>query len=175
MSIGEICQKAEELAKLYNPEGLSPFPFEAILKDRADLVIISSSTLDDSLSGAIVLEKEKYAIVINKNKIKTRQYFTTAHELGHYFLHQDILKENKVIIDGEVSLDGASIMYRADSHAYSNIETEANNFAASLIMPEELIRKAWGEIKNIEKCADIFNVSVAAMAIRLERLNIFPD
>jgi Zn-dependent peptidase ImmA (M78 family) len=39
-------------------------------------------------------------------------------------------------------------------------------------MPKDLVISAWSTLKNIEECAKIFNVSVSAMSIRLERLGL---
>jgi Zn-dependent peptidase ImmA (M78 family) len=174
MTIEEIIIQAEEIAKKYNPTGLSPFPFENIVRDKGDLFLYETDVLKEQTSGAIFYDqdKKKFVIAINQSKPKTRKYFTTAHELGHYFLHQEIIKREDVLIDGENTLDGTNILYRLDEPEKSKIETEANNFAASLIMPSELVEKAWNTFHSVEECANIFNVSVAAMSIRLERLGL---
>lgn len=173
MEILDVTKKAERIIEKYNSEGLSPFPYERIEADRDDLKIVLIP-LNDDLSGVIEFDKNKnkFTIFINVNKSKTRQHFTIAHELGHYFLHQDIIKEEEVIIDGENSLDGNRVLFRLDSYTSTKIETEANNFAASLIMPVGLVKNAWNTFKNVEECARIFNVSISAMSIRLEKLNL---
>lgn len=164
---------AEKIANQYNPEGFSPFPFEKIQGDKKDLSIFINDQMGDDISGAIMFdaENDNFSILINKNKPKTRQHFTIAHEVGHYFLHQNEIKNNP-FIDGDNNLDSGNILYRADNYPSNQLETEANNFAASLIMPEKLVRRAWNDIQDVEKCASIFNVSVSAMAIRLERLGL---
>jgi len=168
----EISNKAEEIARIYNREGFSPFPYENIQKDRKDLNIFLTNFEDEEISGVILYKEEKFNILINKSKPKTRQHFTIAHELGHYFLHPDIIKSEEVIVDGDNFLDGSQILYRLDVAERNIIETEANNFAASLIMPEELVKKAWNTVRNADECAKIFQVSVLAMSIRLERLDL---
>ncbi|HVA96541.1 MAG TPA: ImmA/IrrE family metallo-endopeptidase [Candidatus Acidoferrales bacterium] len=171
MTKQEISELGEQIAQKYNPQGLSPFPFEKIQEANNDLKIYIA-TLDDQISGAIGFNENVFNIFINNNKPKTRQHFTTAHEVGHYFLHKDIIKKQQVLVDSDQYLDGNSFLYRLDSAEPTQIETEANNFAASLIMPEGLVRKAWESIKNIEECAKIFNVSTSAMSVRLERLTL---
>jgi Zn-dependent peptidase ImmA (M78 family) len=173
MNKQEICDLAESIARQYNPEGLSPFPYEKITEDKRDLEIYLADTAE-GISGATQYLKDEgtFRVLVNKNKPRTRQNFTIAHELGHYFLHQDIIKNEDVLIDGESSLDGSNILFRLDAAETSRIETEANNFAAALIMPTELVRSAWLTLKNIEECANIFNVSVSAISIRLERLGL---
>lgn len=174
MEINDITQRAEDVAAKYNPEGYSPFPFEKIESDIKNLSIIFSDKLDSNISGAILYDKEKdfFVIFINKLKPETRIYFTVAHELGHYFLHKEVISQEEAIVDGDIYLDGQNILYRLDSQERNKIEREANNFAATLIMPERLVRDVWSKLKSVEECAKIFKVSVSAMSIRLERLRI---
>jgi Zn-dependent peptidase ImmA (M78 family) len=173
MNLEEISRFGEELAVQYNPEGLSPFPFEHIQKDRKDLSIYVTEMEDNDISGVISFDKEQtnFKILVNTTKAFTRRHFTIAHELGHYFLHQELIKQETVLVDGDDSLR-QNMLFRLDSAEYSRIESEANNFAASLIMPKELVLKAWDTFKNVEECAKIFNVSVTSMSIRLERLGL---
>ncbi|MFA4844656.1 MAG: ImmA/IrrE family metallo-endopeptidase [Candidatus Margulisiibacteriota bacterium] len=173
-SLAEISTEAEEIACKYNPDGLSPFPFENILQDKSDLKILDSYKLPENVSGAIVLNNDvnKYLILVNKQKPVTRQYFTTAHEIGHYFLHKEQIKSSNIIVDYEDLLDSNSALFRADSITTNQIEREANNFAAVLLMPEKLVRTVWAKLNNIEECAKVFNVSVIAMSIRLGKLGL---
>lgn len=171
MTKQEVSDFAEQIAQQYNPQGLSPFPFENIQELNKDLNIYLAA-LDDQISGAVGFNDNIFTIFINSNKPKTRQHFTTAHEIGHYFLHQDLTKKQQVLVDSDQYLDGNNFLYRLDSAEPTVVETDANNFAASLIMPETLVRKAWESINDIEECAKIFNVSQIAMRVRLERLTL---
>lgn len=167
-------QKAVEIFNLYNPNGLVPFPFDEITKAEPDLEIKYLSDLDENLSGAILYlsENQKFVILVNSNKPKTRQYFTLAHELGHFYLHKKLIKDGKGLVDKENTLDSSTILFRNDIAKNDQIERHANRFAAVLIMPEELVKDAWNELKDVGKCADVFGVSVLAMSIRLEKLGI---
>jgi Zn-dependent peptidase ImmA (M78 family) len=174
MDIKSIRDLAEEIAKKYNPEGLAPFPFERILEDHKDLQIFTSNKLPQDLSGAINFnEKSKFfEILINKNKSVTRQHFTSAHEVGHYFLHKETIQYHQVLVDGEVLVDENFELHRSDTPELSQVEKEANNFAASLIMPNDLTIQLWETFHDIEECAHIFVVSPIAMTIRLESLGL---
>lgn len=173
MDLREVEQQAESLAKQYNPSGLSPFPFESIINSNSDLEVFSVK-ISESVSGVITYDvsTSKYRIFMNPDKPATRQQFTLAHEIGHYFLHKDIIKSEEGLIDVDGNLDGGNILYRLDEGESTKVEVEANRFAASLIMPKELVEKAWNELKNVEECAKVFNVSVSAMSVRLERLKL---
>lgn len=113
---------------------------------------------DQNIAGAF--DRGARCIYINSTDPKTRRTFTIAHELGHYFLHQDVDKD---------------VLFRErpprDSHERrEHIETEADLFAAQLLMPEETIRIFWPFAESIQQLADIFAVSYIAMKTRLQYL-----
>lgn len=82
-----------------------------------------------------------------------RPRFTAAHELGHFVLHQ-----------------GATLQ-RANPHelpAFRNSESQANHFAASLLMPERLITPGTSVASLIKR----FGVSADAAQRRLNKLGL---
>ena len=170
--ITEASRKGEEVAKKYNAETQIPFPFEEIANDCGDLDIFLADLHDVSpgehVSGLILFreQEEKFKIIVDENKPKNRQYFTIAHELGHYFLHKGPLKEKQFAIDGDPTL------YRSDNGLTNIEETQANHFAASLLMPAARVEEVWGKVRSVERCAEFFHVSVSAMGIRLEILKL---
>ncbi len=173
MNLEQIHKLAEEISSKYNPDKEAPFPYKNVLNDKSDLNIWYLDLEDDDVSGATLYRNDKFTILINTKKHENRQHFTLGHELGHYFLHQDILKEKNGLIDGDSFLDGNKVLYRIDDHEKRNkIEKEANHFAASLIMPASLVKKAWKANDNIEEIAQIFKVSTLAMSIRLTQLGL---
>ena len=169
--LSEASKMGEKVAEKFNPQTDIPFPFEKIVNRYEDLELRSGNLSDvwddNNLSGLILYEKEKFLIVIERNKPENRQYFTIAHELGHYFLHKDILKEKNMVVDGD------AILHRLDNGLTNIQESEANYFAASLLMPEKRVRKAWNFFdEDIEKCAKLFSVSLSAMSIRVDILGL---
>jgi Zn-dependent peptidase ImmA (M78 family) len=174
MTYREINELAEKYASIYNPENLTPFPYENITKVHNDLDILYLDPDDDGVSGVILYEEaeNKFSILINATKHSNRQNFTLGHELGHYFLHQDILKQEKGFVDDDNFLDTSNIMYRLDDAQQSRYETEANHFAAGLLMPSRLVYEAWEVVHDIEECAKLFKVSTIAMSIRLTELEL---
>ena len=174
MTYSEINELAEKYASTYNPDNLTPFPYENVTKAHGDLDILYLDPDDDTMSGVILYEEveNKFSILINATKHSNRQNFTLGHELGHYFLHQDILKREKGFIDGDTSLDTNNILYRLDDAQQSEYETEANHFAAGLLMPARLVQEAWEVVHDIEECAKLFKVSTVAMSIRLTELEL---
>ncbi len=119
---------------------------------------------DDKISGALYRRPDETVIGLNALHPKTRKRFTVAHEIGHFVLH-----------DEEVFIDQ---VYRRSDQATNSTETEANRFAAALLMPAELVM---GEVKqydpplrsdHVEEIARRFEVSQQAMTFRLENLGI---
>lgn len=176
MTQDEITRLAEDLANKFNPGSIAPFPYENIVAAHPDLEIHHTDIEDDTVSGVTLFEEGRYTILINSTKPETRQHFTLGHELGHYFLHKDLLDSSKGIVDKDIWIDVPNMLFRVDdTTGDTRIETEANVFAASLLMPEGLVRRAWEAFGSIEECARIFKVSAVAMSIRLTRLGLVQE
>ena len=115
------------------------------------------------ISGLIYLDNEQGEKIIAVNKVDNtlRQRFTIAHELGHYFLHFNDIDE-----------DGSFVSFRASRSAR---ETEANNFAAELLMPEDILREEYNlsYIPSVSYLASKFKVSTEAMGYRLKNLGLW--
>lgn len=99
------------------------------------------------------------AILINKERLyPAERTFTLAHEFGHYVLHEKTEK------------------FRLDLFNYSNNskesaeETEANYFAASLLMPKKEVEAMQVLTKDPEVIAKYFGVSKSAIEKRIEWL-----
>jgi Zn-dependent peptidase ImmA (M78 family) len=173
MTLEQIRALAEDTAAAYNPQHVAPFPYERVTEGRPDLKIYFTELDDDEISGATLHEDGEFTILINTTKPGTRQHFSLGHELGHYFLHTDILKAEKAIIDSEDALAGPRILFRQENTSNEQLEREANAFAATLIMPADLVRQGWDAVdSDIEKLAQIFQVSTIAMSIRLTELGL---
>ncbi|MEK7128008.1 MAG: ImmA/IrrE family metallo-endopeptidase [Patescibacteria group bacterium] len=107
-------------------------------------------------------EKDKKIIYIEKTDSPQRKLFSIAHELGHVFLnHQH-----------------ASVLYRItrgdDGLQYHEKESEANSFAAHLLIPEFMLRDYMRRYNlsksDYEVLADIFGVPITSMRYTLEYL-----
>src|SRR5690606_9462941 len=93
------------------------------------------------------------------------QRFSVAHELGHYFLDGHI--DHVLPKDGVHSSHAGFVS--ADPY-----ELEADNFAAGLLMPASLFRKALGKhepgFAAVESVAALCRTSLTATAIRYAEL-----
>lgn len=111
----------------------------------------------DSCEGRLITNANGGTIRVGINQSEERRRFTIAHEIGHYRLHKEVL-----IIDNKQDF--------SSWHGRS-VETEANIFAAELLMPEflfatELKRKcpSMELVKNLSKK---YRTSKLATAIQM--------
>jgi hypothetical protein len=135
----------------------------------------------------------------DKNPAKRGRYhFTLAHEAGHWRLHRRIYQRPKD--QPLLKLEGMEQPnYVCRSSDSSPIEWQANYFAACLLMPRELVKRAWHEWRGgmdpiylpdlrgqatkaasddwllenaAQPLAGQFHVSTEAMRIRLEEMEL---
>lgn len=112
----------------------------------------------DYVAGVFVNDCEFPVIVVNSRDRRTRQRFTLAHELGHYFL-------------------GHRRRSFAEPGGKSPLEREANRFAASLLMPAAWVRRSWKDYASnrenrLPLIAELYEVSQAAMEVRVKELGL---
>lgn len=107
---------------------------------------------------------DEFSIFIEESHHFNRKRFTLAHELGHYFLHNEVIKTDGIYIDNKESLMFRGLVYSEEEH-------EANMFAAEYLMPENEVRKLYNKYWVTEILANHFKVSLLAMAYRID--NIF--
>ena len=125
------------------------------------------------MSGVLIIEQGEATIGYNKNEHRVRNRFTIAHELGHYMLH----KEKDLFVDKDFK-----IMFRTiPSNDVNEIhEKEANEFAASILMPEDLLRREidlldldYTDENAVKILAKKFDVSPISMSIRISKISFF--
>ncbi len=97
-------------------------------------------------------------ITVDKSVCNSQKWrFVIAHELGHFELHPQ--------------LDQFKLCTAADLRDYKGgVETEANHFAAELLMPEPLVKplcdKNNPSLHDVRIVADMFRTSLTSSAIR---------
>ncbi|MEX5710560.1 ImmA/IrrE family metallo-endopeptidase [Parafrankia sp. FMc6] len=103
-------------------------------------------------SGRTAWSNGRWMIRLDSNDSLTRQRFTLMHELKHVF-------------DAPLAEDLYVKLTRAQ------IERVCDHFAGCLLMPKRMVKKLWRRgIRDPEDLADYFQVSRAAMGVRLQVL-----
>ena len=149
--------------RVFKKHSLSlPVKIDSLLKLYATVIFDSIPiTGVDGIAVNIKVPGKVPVVFINVDTTDTRQRFTMAHELGHLVIpwHTGI---NERSMTSEVS--------------YSEIEKEANRFAAELLMPNTYIKSIAIKSDNLAKAhkevCKRLNVSPLAAATHI--INTFP-
>lgn len=142
----------------------APVDVEAVA--RALGIEINYAHLGSEISGMIERKKGgSYLISINQNDPKTRQRFTLAHELGHFIYHKDKMGDG---IDDDRMYRSTNVGKYHNTNIGQREESQANRFAANLLMPWDLINKLQDSgVNSCDAMAERLGVSKQAMCIRL--------
>lgn len=137
-----------------------PVPVEQVA--AACGVRVAGGDFDAAISGFFLDLESGPTIGFNRSHSPVRQRFTIAHELGHYVLrHHD-----------HFHLDLASPAQQGTPPGYDwRDERSANEFAAELLMPAELVIAAHSRYKD-SRLPGLFEVSKEAMGFRLVNLGL---
>ena len=111
------------------------------------------------VSGSVRWSRGLWMIAINRHEPQVRQRFSLAHELKH-------------VLDAPFG-DVLYPEWRGMS-SHDRAEQIANHFAACLLMPKAWVRSAFFNqgLTDLRRLAYRFDVSQAAMRIRLESLGL---
>ena len=173
--VKNIRSKAKKVAKQVREEfklDSAPVLLEPVAEANGIRVVYSDKLEKDNISGMLFYEEGTPLIVINKFNNPERQRFTFAHELGHFYLHQNsnfVDRENNSKVNFRNGRSGLAIDAK---------EIQANTFAADILMPKETLKDSVVRFieKNpsskvddlIQEIADDFQVNPLAMEYRLK-------
>ena len=150
----------------------APVPVDEVARYLG--IQVDEADLGEECSGMLVRDEDYAVIGVNANHHEHRKRFTIAHEIAHFMLHG-----GEAYIDKPPHIDFRA----ADSGSGTQQEeTEANQFAAALLMPADQVRAAVAEqpfdpagddeLLNLARC---FKVSPQAMTTRLIHLGLISD
>ena len=127
----ELAKRAEEVLRNHRMWQIPVDPFAIVNEEEIEL---APGEYKSRFDGRIkyLEEIDAYSLayrVRGQGRSEGRVRFTIAHELGHYYLHRDYLRS------------GHSHSSQVDFRSGDEMEQEADEFAASLLMPMELFRK----------------------------------
>lgn len=134
-----------------------PFPEQAIeCLPRVDVRYVGQRRL----AGALQWTGGHWCIAVNRDDTWGRQRFSMCHELKHLIDHP--LKD---------------ALYRDGRFGSAHIQAEraADYFAACLLMPKSWVKRVFYEegVRDERVLARRFQVSVAAMRVRLDQLGLY--
>lgn len=148
-----------EADRLLEAAGITrePVPLRDVVS-ALNLSLVEADRAPFSCEATLVPLGDGHAVSLRGGGNEARRRFSIAHEIGHFMLHPGRARHER---GGPVS------------EAMRVQEREADAFAAELLMPEHLVRRAALEDgADARRLADRFEVSVAAMSLRLRRLGL---
>lgn len=157
----EIAARIHELA----PELATNFSIHALCRQLDVERIEEVST--DAFEAALLMDanKEFGSILLAKGRSAKRHRFSIGHELGHFLIPTHMPRPGERF---QCSLADLHLVDSREKDRRKRIETEANRFAAALLMPRVQLRKATasrqpnlGEICHL---ATAYGMSKEAMA-----------
>lgn len=173
MSITRAVDSATTLLGAHSIKNV-PVPVEQLAAKLGMRIL--REPLDADVSGLLVTNSSGAVIIANEDDPPVRQRFTIAHEIGHFVLKHQFEE------GGHVHVDRGNYISQRGTRASQGVdprEIEANWFAASLLMPEELVREQVAQLKasvlfdqHVDVLSSKFNVSSQAMTIRLQHLRL---
>ena len=155
------CRKMMEKHGIEDP---TEFPIELIVSGIG--AIFNECPLTNA-DGRIVFGENSAIITVNSNiEYEGKRRFTIAHEIGHFIMHNKLIPVHN---DTDATLE-----YFKQGHQ----ETEANEFASELLMPESLfIKECAGKPFSPEllrHLSDRFKTSITSTAYKYFELGSHP-
>lgn len=125
-------------------------------------VLVLMVDAPDGISGAACRLPEMDAVLINRRETIGRRSFNLAHELFHILTWENIPPDQAGFIEN------------------SRVERLANNFASSLLMPTDVLKKhgEWSAldddalIRELNMAADRLRVTTSALRLRLSDIGM---
>lgn len=140
----------------------TPLPVDPIHIARSQGIQVFTAALEEGVSGLLIRRAgDEPRIYLNESESRTRQRFTTAHELGH-FAQRAGSHAVLAFVDRRDQLAGRGT---------DPDEVYANRFAAALLMPSEAARRL-RDYLDVSTMAKQFGVSPEAMTNRLKNLRV---
>ena len=154
--------------------GAGQLPVDPAFHAEAHGAQVRTKPMEPSTSGMLLRPEDGSVwIVVNSTHSDNRRRFSIAHELGHLLLHPS----TDAYVDSFGTAIGVNLRDERAARGTNRFEIEANAFAASLLMPEPLVREmvvslpAGGDPEDeVAELAEQFGVSEQAMTYRLTNL-----
>lgn len=158
-------EAAEDAAKLLRAAWGDAIPVDPVAIAREAGLRVLEAELDEKTLGALVKRPQQDpTILLNKGDGYNRKRFTCAHELGHFVRRSEEADEYTTVdLRNDFSASGSDPE-----------EIYANEFAASLLMPEDEVRSLVEAGMDDLEMAIRFKVSREAMQNRLDNLDLTP-
>ena len=129
------------------PDMPIPIPVEEIAR-QVDIIDIREFETDGFEGGLIAfVDKSRGTILVNQRSPRQRRRFTVGHELGHFLIPTHKPKDEQGFRCSTADMNRGS--FKPTDRA-AQMEVEANQFAASLLMPHVFFRKDMARLRGAD-------------------------
>lgn len=166
--IGQTDSPAFAANKVHNFLGWSnPDDFTVDEMALALNIMVRDIPIEGS-EGRILIDGDSAIMSVSSSiNYAPKRNFVVAHEIGHFILHKNI---TKLFSDNEKTL---SDWFQNGPH-----EQQANEFAAELLMPEQMFKSKLGKRKLnlalVQELSTYFKTSLTATFLRYVKCGDFP-
>jgi Zn-dependent peptidase ImmA (M78 family) len=153
LRLEEIWDFAEAVRNLYWSAGTLPVDVEAIVEFKLKLGIDPEHNLMQKTDMEAYLRSDLTGIVVDHDhymdeKFANRMRFSFAHELGHFFLHEDFY----TTVVFESAEEWKEILLSLPDTEYRYFEYQANEFAGRLLVPrEDLVQEIEKSVETLKR------------------------
>lgn len=166
----KVSEKASEILLLSNEIDIFPYQVSKVIQEFFDIEFKSYGEMEKKgiprsfwlSQDAEFMEMNGICFIFFNERIinKHRMKFSVLHETGHYYMNHDLQKLRELKTRNIIEF----------KNLYEVYEKEANFFAASLLMPEQLLKEfaKRGCNINVEFLVKVFDVSKEAATIRMK-------
>jgi Zn-dependent peptidase ImmA (M78 family) len=157
------------ISELHEGNFVLPIPIEEWAREL-DIVDIQALEVDGFEGGLMMFsDRSSGTILYSQSANSRRKRFTIAHELGHFLMPSHVPRDGKAFMCKKS--DMALFRVQPGGDRYIQMEVQANQLAAGLLMPQaafelQLRRHTNFEIQHIPEIAETFDVSKEACCRR---------
>lgn len=137
-----------------------------LLEDHGFVISLLPKEMEkvDAFSSQERINKNSYYVILSRKTDTSfyRQQFSLAHELGHWLMHSQHINPQDL-----------------DPVEYREMESEANEFASSFLLPKEAFLKDLSQgpvtLNLLASLKDKWHVAIGAMLMRAYKLNAIAE
>lgn len=194
LTYDQIREEAEAFLDEYYPDRSTPIPIESIVEFDLSMDVIPIPGLKADLGVDAFLTNNLEWIYCDEWVISfapARFRFSLAHEIGHWWMHDELYKASEI----KSVADFKRLLESIDADDYRLFESQANNFAGLILAPKAALRDTFREMRAkvieagvhpehvehhptrgfvIKEIGKRFELSEPVIEIRLERDGLMP-
>ena len=154
LSVEQRRAEAEDFLDRCHESRTIPIPIEEIVEFELSMDVFAIDGIKEELGVDAFLSSDLGTIVVDAWVVEhapARLRFSRAHEIGHYWIHDQLYQDNKI---ASVQ-DWKRIQDTIGEGDYDVLERQANRFAGFVLMPGDLLRTNFADVRARAQSAGI--------------------